>query len=235
VRVEARRYLQYALLTAAAAVVGLLVIRSRVSTAPTIAFDAWSNRLTYLYLFAVTAIVFLSVGFLLGRQVDRLRGLATTDPLTGLANRRAFHARLREEWKRARRAGSPLSLLLIDIDGLKHVNDERGHVAGDAVISSTARAMRSAMRETDVGARWGGDEFAIIAPATTLPMARTLAHRLRDELRLTRSDDVHVTASMGIAAVNPRDLGASIDSLVSAADAALYGAKRGGRNRINVA
>ncbi|MBI2187744.1 MAG: GGDEF domain-containing protein [Acidobacteria bacterium] len=131
---ERRRGLAYAFITAAGAVLGLLLLRAAFSFVPSLTFEFFVNRLTYVYVFAATALVFLVLGYILGRRIDELRRLSTTDALTGLANRRAFQARLRDEWQRARRYASPLSLLLIDIDGLKQINDERGHAAGDEVL-----------------------------------------------------------------------------------------------------
>src|SRR5919109_1027036 len=103
------------------------------------------RRLNYAIL---TATVFLVIGYVLGRQVDELRRLATTDSLTGLANRRAFQSRLRDERRRARRYQSSLSLLLIDIDGLKRINDERGHAAGDQGLRAAAHEIKATMRAT---------------------------------------------------------------------------------------
>jgi predicted kinase len=119
---------------------------------PSLSFEFLTNRLTYVYVFIATAVVFLLLGYTLGRRIDELRRLSATDSLTGLANRRAFHARLREEWLRARRYGSPLSLLLVDVDGLKRINDEGGHTAGDEVLRSAARSIAVTMRVTDFGA-----------------------------------------------------------------------------------
>jgi diguanylate cyclase (GGDEF)-like protein len=232
---DSRRYLQYALLTATAAVLGLLLVRSRSSSGATLAFEALSNRLTYVYLFAVTAAVFLGLGYVLGRRIDRLSRLATTDPLTGLANRRAFQSRLRDEWKVAVRERSSLSLLLIDIDGLKRVNDQLGHQAGDQVLRTAAHAIGSTMRDTDLGARWGGDECAIVAPNTAQDVAERLGRRLAGELeQRARARDVNVTASVGIVTMDPRNRSASMESFVASADAALYRAKHEGRNRIKM-
>jgi len=232
---ESRRYVQYALLTATGAVLGLLLIRSR-SASASLAFEALSNRSTYVYLFAVTAAVFLGIGYVLGRRLDRFRQFAMTDPLTGLANRRALQVRLRDEEKRAFAKRSPLSILLIDIDGLKQINDRQGHAAGDHVLQTAAHAIESTVRETDLGARWGGDEFAIVAPDTTPAMAHRLAHRLIRELeQRARNREADVTVAVGVATLDPDDGDVSVDALVNAADAALYRAKRDGRNQVNVA
>jgi diguanylate cyclase (GGDEF)-like protein len=182
--VKSSRSAQYALMTAVAAVVGLLLLRAPFTAVPLTA-DFFSNRYTFSYLFAAVALTFLGLGYVLGRQSDRLRRLSTIDGLTGLSNRRGFDDRLQKEWRRAERYGSSLALLMIDIDGLKEVNDVRGHAAGDSVLSTTAIAIRKSLRSSDLGARWGGDEFAIIAPETSREAAELLGRRLL--VRLKRS------------------------------------------------
>jgi diguanylate cyclase (GGDEF)-like protein len=227
----------FALLTSALIAFGLLVLRVRFSVPRSLATEFVVNRLTYVYVFAATAVLFSILGYIFGRQADELRRLSTTDPLTGLGNRRGLYTRLRDEWRRSRRYRSPLSLLLIDIDGLKQINDERGHAAGDTVLRNAARSIRSTLRATDYGARWGGDEFAIVAPNTT----RTAAHRLGERLlarmgRHSRLGDVPLTASIGVA-VTTLDEGEadSPKALIEQADGALYASKTGGRNRVSVA
>jgi diguanylate cyclase (GGDEF)-like protein len=225
------------MLTATAAALGLLLLRVAFSPAPSLALEFLTNRLTYVYVFAVTAVVFLVLGYVLGRQIDELRRLSTTDPLTGLANRRAFQTRLRDEWRRTRRYRSPLSLLLIDIDGLKRINDERGHAVGDRVLRTAAHAINTTMRVTDFGARWGGDEFAIVAPNTSRNAAQRLAQRLLTEAAgRAQAREVAVTVSVGVATFE-RDShpSATVKWLLDAADAALYRAKQEGRNRVKVA
>jgi diguanylate cyclase (GGDEF)-like protein len=232
-----RRWWAYALLTATAAASGLLLIRAAFAYVPSLAFEFLANRLTYVYVFVATALVFLALGYTLSRRIDELRRLSTTDALTGLPNRRAFHTRLRDEWLRARRYGSPLSLLLVDVDGLKQINDERGHAAGDEVLQTAARAIGVTMRVTDFGARWGGDEFAIVAPNTSSQSAKHLAERLLGHLSAeARARQAAVTTSVGVATVEPnRDPSATIERLLKAADTALYQAKDDGRNRVSVA
>lgn len=232
---ERRRGFSYGLATSAAIVVGLLLLRTVFVSERSLTAEFFSNRLTYIYVFVATAVVFMALGYILGRQADELRRLSTTDALTGLPNRHAFHARLREEWRRSRRYGYPLSLLLVDVDGLKQVNDEHGHAAGDRVLRGVAGAIRQTLRETDFGARWGGDEFAIIAPNT----ARTAAQRLGQRLLLHMKKRALVgeaasSASVGLATLDPTQ-GESIEWLLQAADHALYQAKAAGRNRLRLA
>lgn len=234
---ERRQGLVYALLTAVAAVLGLLLIRAAFSFVPSLTFEFFTNRFTYIYVFVATALVFTVLGYILGRRIDELRRLSTTDALTGLANRRAFQVRLRDEWRRARRYTTPLSLLVIDIDGLKRINDERGHAAGDQVLRTAARAMNAAMRVTDFGARWGGDEFAIVAPNTIRQSAQQLAQRLLGHVsEQARAHDAAVTISVGVATLEPQNNpAATVEWLLNAADSALYHAKSEGRNRVKVA
>jgi diguanylate cyclase (GGDEF)-like protein len=196
-----------------------------------------TNRLTYLYVFLATATVFLVLGYFLGRRIEELRRLSTTDSLTGLANQRAFQARLQEEWHRAGRYQSPLSLLFIDIDGLKRINDERGHATGDVVLRTAAHAINATMRTSDFGARWGGDEFGIVAPNTPRSAAQQLAQRLLGHVsEQARARGTPVTLSVGVATWEPeQDSSASIERLRGAADMALYRAKSDGRNCVRVA
>jgi len=232
-----RRWWVYALLTATAAVLGLLFIRAAFAYVPSLAFEFLANRLTYVYVFVATALVFLVLGYTLGRRIDELRRLSATDTLTGLPNRRAFDTRLREEWLRARRYESPLSLLLIDVDGLKQINDEHGHAAGDEVLRTAARSIAVTMRVTDFSARWGGDEFVIVAPNTTSRSAQHLGQRLLGQVsNQARMQHAAVTISAGVATVEPqRDSSATVERLLNSADAALHQAKDDGRNRVRVA
>jgi len=233
--VKPNRNAQYALMTAVAAVVGLLLLRAPF-TAVSLTADFFSNRYTFTYLFAAVALTFLGLGYVLGRQSDRLRRLSTIDGLTGLSNRRAFDDRLRKEWYRAERYGSSLALLMIDIDGLKEVNDASGHAAGDNVLRITAIAIRESLRGSDTGARWGGDEFAIIAPETSREAAELLGRRLLVRLKNSGGPGPMVSASVGIAVFEPTPGPApNLEWLIQRADAALYIAKTTGRDQVKVA
>src|SRR5689334_18116582 len=216
---------QYALMAAVAAVVGLLLLRAPF-TAVSLTADFFSNRYTFSYLFAAVALTFLGLGYVLGRQSDRLRRLSTIDGLTGLCNRRGFDERLQKEWRRAERYGSSLALLMIDIDGLKEVNDTRGHAAGDGLLRLTAIAIRESLRGSDFGARWGGDEFAIIAPETSREAAELLGRRLLIRLKRSSGSGPVVSASVGIAVVQPTPhTDQNPEWLIGRADGALYLAK----------
>ena len=195
-----------------------------------------SDRLTYLYVFFATAMILASVGFALGRQADRLAALSETDVLTGLPNRRAFGRRLSEEFRRSSRYATPMSLLFIDIDGLKQVNDEQGHAIGDRLIRTVAVAIAEELRTSDFGARWGGDEFAVLAPNTAEDAARSSAERLVARVaEESRDDRYQTTISIGVATFDPtRHNYADLTALTRAADDALYRAKASGRNRVQV-
>jgi diguanylate cyclase (GGDEF)-like protein len=228
-----QRGLSYALITAAAGVVGLLLLRAPFSS-ESLTADFLSNRYVFMYLFAAVAATFLGLGYVLARQTDRLRRLSSTDALTGLCNRRALDDVLPREWGRAVRYRSSLALLLIDIDGLKQVNDTRGHGGGDDVLRRAGTAIRESLRVSDIGVRWGGDEFAILAPETSREAAQRLADRLL--ARLKRSADDAISASVGIAIYDPEAAHLTgPETLMQAADEALYAAKVGGRNQVQLA
>lgn len=160
------------------------------------------------------------------------REKAQTDPLTSLPNRRSFQSNLRREFDRAERHQRPLSLLMIDLDFLKSINDEYGHPVGDSVIRTAAQKIVSASRYSDYQAsRYGGEEFAVILPETDLEGAIAAGERICQEIAETRLPNVRqFTASVG-AACYPVNA-SSQDTLVEAADEALYVAKRSGRNQV---
>jgi two-component system cell cycle response regulator len=173
------------------------------------------------------------------RSQTVLRELAETDPLTGLANLRAFRARLGEEVKRARRYRTPLTCVMADMDHLKSINDQLGHAAGDLAIGAVARALAEELRETDFGARYGGDEFVLLLPHTGRDEGRVFAERLCARLRASpltvTGRRILLGASFGVAALDHAGSDDAGDELVRAADAALYDAKHAGRGRVAVA
>lgn len=167
----------------------------------------------------------------------RLEQLASHDPLTGLANRRALMERLEQERARSSRTGSGFSLLLIDLDHFKAVNDGNGHQVGDAVLEEAARRISEGLRASDLAARHGGEEFAVLLAETGLADAVTVAERIRARLRdgsiQVCDSSVLITGSIGVAAwQGDRD---RVDAIMSRADQALYAAKALGRDRVELA
>jgi diguanylate cyclase (GGDEF)-like protein len=194
-----------------------------------------ADRAGFLYVGTSTAVVFSVFGYILGRQADRLTELSETDALTGLRNVRGLYERLDQELARFRRYGEPLALLAVDLDGLKTINDEHGHRGGDVAIRTVADVIRSELRETDLGARWGGDEFAILAPNASAAAATALAERIRRSIS-SNTDSFPLTVSIGVATLASTATTPEIDTaaLMRIADQALYEAKKCGRNRVVV-
>ena len=161
-----------------------------------------------------------------------------TDDLTRLYNSRYLNQVLRRESKRASRSGRPLSLLFLDLDGFKQVNDTHGHLAGSKALVEAGAIIRTSARETDVAARFGGDEFAVVLPDTGSEGAVAVANRIRDRIgacQFLASDglSVHLTASIGVSTLP--DAAASAEELMRAADVAMYRVKDAGKNGIVIA
>jgi diguanylate cyclase (GGDEF)-like protein len=177
----------------------------------------------------------------LRRAQKELEERSITDGLTGLKNRLFFDERIVEEYRRAQRYADPVSLMMIDLDRFKDVNDRHGHPVGDRVLRAAAQLIRGSIREPDICARYGGEEFAVILPKTHLSGALVVAERVWRELgakvHQVPADapggprELHVTASIGIAFYPSKDIG-SAELLLRYADEALYQAKRAGRNTI---
>jgi diguanylate cyclase (GGDEF)-like protein len=169
-----------------------------------------------------------------------LASLAAKDPLTGLANRRAFDERMASEWSRARRERKPLALLMIDVDHFKSFNDAYGHLEGDSCLRHVAAVMEGcARRGGDFAARIGGEEFALILPGASRSAAATVAEHLRGAIaglgiEHEKVQEGHVTISAGVAATTTASA-ESPDFLINQADTALYEAKWGGRNKVCLA
>jgi diguanylate cyclase (GGDEF)-like protein len=191
-----------------------------------------ARPLTYGYLLLVAATLLILLGWIVGRKQDRLLELSITDPLTSLANRRRLLGALGEELTRAARYGTPVALLLIDVDRLKELNDRAGHGAGDRALQLVADSLRASCRATDLPARVGGDEFAVLAPSTTAVEALALADRIRSTLRL--SSPPSPTVSIGGADLDSA-AAPSVEALQIAADQALYRAKTSGRDQVALA
>ncbi|HZR09935.1 MAG TPA: diguanylate cyclase [Myxococcales bacterium] len=174
----------------------------------------------------------------LAAQKEHFRALAQTDGLTGLPNFRSFHARLEEEVARAHRYGHPLACAMVDLDGLKEINDRLGHAAGNRAIMALADAVREELRDTDFAARYGGDEFVVLLPQTSESHGALFAERLRRRLiEVSQEAGLPVRGSIGVAAVAADELDSpeAAEDLLRRADEALYRAKRSGRDRVEVA
>lgn len=188
-----------------------------------------------------TVLKFVWADELDARYQMKLAEGALQDPLTGVYNRRHFDERLGSEIAAAQRHGRPLALLLVDVDRFKAVNDEAGHLGGDEALKTVALVIRGVLRREDVLARYGGDEFVVIARETALEGARALGERIRRAVERTRcawqGRHLAVTVSVGLVAAAGFELvpGTSERELIEAADRALYAAKDEGRNRIAAA
>jgi diguanylate cyclase (GGDEF)-like protein len=194
-----------------------------------------------LFLGACTVLALNMMSLQTAHDVRRLAVLELeniTDPLTGMHNRRYLEKRLREEIARARRHGLPMSILLMDIDHFKIVNDTHGHPFGDLVLVELAKVIQDTVRNPDIVARYGGEEILVIAPDTPMAAALRLAERLRASVeaatlpspgKATGASAPRVTVSIGVVSL---DADADSSALFRRADAELYRAKREGRNRV---
>ena len=188
-----------------------------------------------IQLAATTIIMFSHQEDLEVQAEQRLYASAVLDPLTGLHNRRHLDARLKSEFAFANRHGTPLSVLLIDIDHFKKVNDTYGHPGGDAALRALADRLQRTVRTEDIVARYGGEEFAVVARGIEGPGALLLAERIREQahkIKVQHEDaNISFTISVGVATMTRERVFDTIAALLKAADDALYKAKESGRNR----
>jgi diguanylate cyclase (GGDEF)-like protein len=194
----------------------------------------------YAYELVGTALVFGAAGFAVGARADRLRAgrdrfreLAGRDDLTGLPNRRLFREHYSRVVARSHRFREPVSLLLVDVDGLKEINDRWGHMAGNAALRHVARIVRERKRTEDLAARWGGDEFVLLLPGADAPAAERVAREILKaaERSVLRTPPIAVTVTIGIAS---GVAASAAHDFFAAADRALYEGKAAGRNRYRV-
>jgi diguanylate cyclase (GGDEF)-like protein len=222
-------------LTSASSIIGLLVV-SAVDGGFGANASATAVRVAYLVALGyLSSIAARSRWRQFEQQVERnvsLEQLAERDGLTGLLNHRAFHLRLATEVAHAQRVGSAISLLLVDLDHFKDINDHYGHLAGDDVLRRVAEVLQDVARDGDVVARVGGEEFCVLLPNTSSIGARLPAERVRAAVAIIR-DPVPLTVSVGVSSF-PEDAPIARE-LFERADEALYEAKRRGRNRVHTA
>lgn len=195
-----------------------------------------TDAATTLSLALLIAVLSISVGSWRSRRMaeaeERLEQLAYKDELTGLGNYRQFRDRLTEETQRAGRYRRPLSLILLDLDGFKTLNDRYGHQAGNLVLEKVGETIRNAVRSSDIASRYGGDEFAVICPETTAIEAAQLAERIRSLIADVdvAGPEYQITLTAGVAALGRGERGPG--TLIDSADSALYRGKSLGGNRV---
>lgn len=234
-RIRIRRGLQGAFL-ALGAPLGWLLFRYWGGNAPLA--ELQTNLYLYLYLLIGTVVAFSIFGFLIGIQEEKLEAISITDSLTGLHNLRYFRMRLEEEYASAKRTKRPLSLMMLDLDFFKRINDRFGHGVGDRMLRAAAEAMKNVSRKEETAARIGGEEFAIILPELSGENALRAAERVREAvkhvaLKLAGGEAVSVTVSVGLFD-HSAPLPANPDELLARVDRALYLAKDQGRDRVVV-
>jgi len=226
---------KYFLIAALAAMVGALL--TTLSVWGFIPHNSWTFRAVEIGMLADATLLALALAyqFRVGQE-ERVRAerLAHLDPLTGVNNRRAFYEKTGALWSNTIRHQHDASVMLIDIDCFKQINDAHGHAHGDAVLQATVGILRQSVRQGDVLARWGGEEFIVFMPETSLHEAMVLAERLREAIAAMRvpceTGETAVTASVGVA--QKEDAHGTLDALIATADECLYQAKQQGRNRV---
>lgn len=208
----------------------LFVEQNESSTLAKLRRTLWLNLLISLL---VTLVVLWSVHRVLSRYQQRIEEMATTDKLTGLLNRHAFEILATKLFAEQQREPRPFCVLLVDIDHFKRINDQHGHMAGDAVLEVVARLLRGRLRSSDLAVRWGGEEFLLLLKGCQEHEARLMAEELRAAVAEASvnvdEQAIPVSVSIGLASHDGKE---TMESLISRTDKALYEAKQGGRNRV---
>lgn len=211
----------------------------RVLAGTLIVSDLWSPAFPRLLWVAVAIIIFPMITMLLALQTsqrlqEEINEQARRDVLTGAFNRRAFEEHATREWTLAERQGLPLSMLAVDIDHFKSINDRYGHQTGDATLTQVSCAAQTSLRASDIWCRYGGEEFVALLPNTTLEQAKAIAERLRAAVETavitTSTGTISVTVSIGVAEGAPPQ--GHWTNVLAISDAALYEAKAKGRNQV---
>ncbi len=191
-----------------------------------------SSKLLFVFGYSLLAIgVTKWIRYNENRQ-DELSYQANTDELTGILNRRSFTRYIEHEFRNAKMLSEPFSLIIIDIDFFKNINDSYGHIVGDEILKSLSQLMKLSFRATDKVCRWGGEEFAILLPSTSLNNANNVAEKIRQKVEelshQVKGNSINYTISLGVSESLATD--DSIDQIINRADTALYKAKDNGRN-----
>jgi diguanylate cyclase (GGDEF)-like protein len=210
----------------------------------------WRGALVLSILFIISSVIWLRISALKKRSaelalkveektrdleamIEKLTHLSTQDSLTGLKNRRYFTQRANAEWQEFKRHGRTFSLLIVDIDFFKNINDEYGHHVGDEVLVKIAKTLEKNLRESDVIARWGGEEFLILLPSLNIQEAYWVAEKLRkcvsEQTIESHPHSIKVTITCGVADIKDYD---SVDACIHAVDKKLYMGKESGRNAV---
>ncbi len=220
----------YGFLLAFAAPIGWIFIQVGVGRDPFA--PEYFDTLLYGYMTIATAIVFSILGYAIGRREQMITDLALTDSLTALYNKRYYKHRLEQEYERHLRFGTSMSVIQIDLDFFKRINDEYGHQAGDEVLKKVASLVMANCRKNETAARVGGEEISIIASDCSPEEAKVLAERIRETIEQVKcnwqNQTIELTASFGIASVTEDTQSAW--QVYQQADEALYQAKQEGRN-----
>ncbi|HRF89643.1 MAG TPA: diguanylate cyclase, partial [Desulfobacter postgatei] len=181
----------------------------------------------------ISIVIIVLVNLIIASYQQKLEAMATTDKLTGTANRQVFDVVFRQAYSQSKRSKKPLSAIMFDIDYFKQINDTYGHPTGDVVLKTLVQKIRRSIRESDILFRWGGEEFLIILPESDVNIASNIAEKIRktvEDLEITFSGKtISVTISMGVGTMSEVD---TSDDLIIRSDKALYAAKEKGRNRV---